>query len=344
MKYGGKYWNIKKYLPYQRNFNFIDSERSIGKTYTTQGFFLERSINKREEFIYFVRTQDEIKRGVFTDAFNKVLIAEFNEYEFKFKGRDLFYVPEENVGIPLGHCIALSEANKNKRINIPNVYWGMFDEYIVDTKGTKEYIDGWNEPNLLLKIYHTIDREQDRLCMFFLSNSIQFYNPYHLHKAFNIPKTEKGKIWTSENVLYHWTEATKELKEEKKNSKFLRMIDGTEYGEYAVEGNFINDSETHIDKRSAGAVYRFAVYAQSRLFGVWFDYRNQTVFIDTKANLNMGRKYSFDLYCNDPEAYIVKGKEFNSMKWLGLMFKNRQVKFVNMEVKNILLEYLWRLV
>lgn len=64
MHYGGKYWNIKTYLPYQRNFNFINSERTIGKTYTAQGFFLERAINKGEETIYIVRTQDEKKNGV----------------------------------------------------------------------------------------------------------------------------------------------------------------------------------------------------------------------------------------------------------------------------------------
>lgn len=139
MKYGGKYWDIRKYPPYQRCFNFINSERSIGKTYTTQGFFLEQAIKKAREFVYIVRTQDEQKKGVFGKAFEKVVRNEFKEYNFEFTKTECFLVIENENGdvvekTPLGYCIALSEATKNKKINYPNVKWLMFDEYIVDEK------------------------------------------------------------------------------------------------------------------------------------------------------------------------------------------------------------------
>ena len=84
MKYGGKYWNIKQYLPYQRCFNLINSERSIGKTYTTQGYFLERAILHDEEFVYIVRTQDEKEKSVFEKTFAKVCAKEYSEYQFEF--------------------------------------------------------------------------------------------------------------------------------------------------------------------------------------------------------------------------------------------------------------------
>lgn len=42
--YDGLHWNIYEILPYQRNFNFINSERSIGKTYTTEAYVIDKCI------------------------------------------------------------------------------------------------------------------------------------------------------------------------------------------------------------------------------------------------------------------------------------------------------------
>ena len=53
------YWNINEILSYQRNFNFINGPRSIGKTYTTLKHIIDNSIKRNKEFAYIVRTQDE---------------------------------------------------------------------------------------------------------------------------------------------------------------------------------------------------------------------------------------------------------------------------------------------
>ena len=60
----GKYWDINKILCFNRCFNLINGERSIGKSYTTQKFFIKRAIEKGQEFVYIVRTQDEKKKGI----------------------------------------------------------------------------------------------------------------------------------------------------------------------------------------------------------------------------------------------------------------------------------------
>ena len=62
--YDGIHWNIYEILPFQRNFNLINGERSLGKTYTCQMFVLDKCIQKGLEFVYIVRTQDEKKNGV----------------------------------------------------------------------------------------------------------------------------------------------------------------------------------------------------------------------------------------------------------------------------------------
>lgn len=57
------YWDINKILPYQRNFNLINGERSIGKTYTTQKWVVGKCLEKHQQFVYLVRTQSEKKEG-----------------------------------------------------------------------------------------------------------------------------------------------------------------------------------------------------------------------------------------------------------------------------------------
>ena len=338
MKYGGKYWNIKQYLPYQRCFNLINSERSIGKTYTTQGFFLERAIQKGEEFVYIVRTQDERNDGIFEKAFQKVVEKEFPDYEFKFTKNECFLVIEDEehdvtYDKSLGYCIALSEATKKKKINYPNVKWLMFDEYIVDEKEKSAYVNGWNEPDLLLKIYHTIDRERDFVVCFLLANNITFYNPYHMHPAFNIPHVEKDKLWKNENVLFHWVSASLQLKQEKAKCKFLRMIEKTEYGMYASAGEYVNDNNNFIMERTPGARYIFTIEYGGERYGVYQDSKVGLAFVDSKVDPTCRLVYALTVGDHNENTLLTRNRNNNLLMWLGTNFKRGNVRFTSMPVK-----------
>jgi hypothetical protein len=331
MKYGGKYWNIKKYLPYQRCFNFINSERTIGKTYTTQGFFTDRGINRHEESIYIIRTQDEKKDGVLPKAFLKVLTNEFSDIVFNYNNDFISFKNDNDEWQPLFHAIALTEVNKMKRVNYPNVKWGLFDEYILDETGKARYIDGWDEPELVMKMYHTIDREQDNLILFFLANNISFYNPYHIYKAFQIPPQEKEVIWKSENVLYHWTEATQELKEEKSKCKFLKMIEGTKYGGYAAEGRFINDNMSFIENIPKRARYMFTVKYRGKLYGIWFD--GSLCFISDKIEKSARGMYALSMEDHNENMTMMLTKNSNTIKWFKQYLKLGKIRYTSMGVK-----------
>ena len=252
-----KYWDINEILRYQRIFNFINGVRSIGKSYTTQKFFIKRALQKQEEFIYLVRTQDQKKSGVFEKAFSKVLQNEYPCNTIKFTN-DICYleIPEEDDQI-LGYCVALTEYVKLKVKSFPNVYWLMFDEYMLEKDSPSRYVNGWKEPELFLNIYHTIDREELRVKCFLLGNNTEFYNPYHLSKAFRIPPTEVGNIWKIELVLFQWAIPSESLTEDKSKNPFLKMIERTEYGSYASKGNYIGDNHNFIMKRTTTAKHQF---------------------------------------------------------------------------------------
>ena len=257
-----KYLDLNKILPYQRNFNFINGERSIGKSYTIMKFVIKKCLQRGYEFAYIVRTKNQKKSGALGDAFKKVLLNEFNDYRIECTNEDMVNVIEnedKDERIQLGYCLALSEKTEIKQRSFPKVKYIILDEYMLETNNQHEYYKGWKEPDEFLNIYHTIDREEDRVICFLLGNNTSFYNPYHLHPAFNIPFISKGELWTSENVLFYWAIASDELKEQKKKSKFIKMIDKTDYSDYAVKGDYIYDEAKLIEPAPKNARLLFTI-------------------------------------------------------------------------------------
>lgn len=332
-----KYWDINKILPFNRCFNLINGKRSIGKSYTTQLFMLKRAINKGQEFVYIVRTQDEKKKGILGSAFEKVIANEFPKTTIESTTETMFLVIEDEDGNKektiLGYCIALTECVKIKKRSFPNVKFLMFDEYMLEEKQNISYVNGWNEPDLLLSIYHTIDREQDKVICFLLGNNTSFYNPYHLHPAFKVPHVNKGEIWTSENVLFQWAVGSAELEEEKSQSKFLKMIDTTKYGQYASKGDYIDDNLEFIKKRDDNARHYFNIIYNNTTFGIWLSQQNGEIYVSYKYDPSCKLNYAFDVQDHKENTLLTKDKRNTLLQWLASNFKRGNVKFESMEIK-----------
>ena len=333
-----KYWDIDEILRYQRCFNFINGERSIGKTYTSLKKFINSYFKKGYQFVYIVRTQDEKKRGIFEKACEKVLINEFKDKEFEFTNEEMFYIErdEDNNIIEkdtVGYCLALSEVVKIKKRSFPRVKYGLMDEYMLEQKQGGQYVNGWKEPDLLLSLYHTIDREQDKVIFFMLGNNTSFYNPYHLHKAFKIPMVEKGSIWTSKNVLFQWATASIELKEQKASCKFLEMISDTEYGTYAKQGDYVDDNLNFISKMTSTARYVMTIEYMGEQFGIYNDLKNGVIFVSDKVDPSCKLAYALTLDDHKENTMLTKTNTASHLKWLSQNFKLGNVRFVSMEVK-----------
>ena len=333
------YWDIHEILRFQRCFNLINGERSIGKSYTTQKFILDRAITRGQEFVYLVRTQDEKKKGIFGSSFEKVINQEFEGFEIESTTETMILIQRgagengEDQKVILGHCIALTETVKIKKRSFPNVKWLMFDEYMLEANQSIGYVNGWNEPDLFLNIYHTIDREQDKVVCFLLGNNTSFYNPYHMHPAFKIPHVEQGKIWKNDNILFQWAVGSQALKDKKSGSKFLKMIEPTKYGSYASKGQYIDDNVDFIDQRSGKEVYMFAFAFNDQSFGVWSDREKGVVYISEKYDPSNHMHFALTLKDHRENTLLTKDKHNTLLQWLGKNFKLGNVRFESMEVK-----------
>ena len=326
------WWDLFEILPYQRLFNFICSVRKIGKTYTLLKWFIKQALTKNYQFVYLCRTVDEKKRGVLKGAFEKVIAEQYPEYEFAFSP-DAMYVIINDTKILIGHCIALAEANKIKRFTYPFVRYILLDEYALPKKDENKYIDGWNEPFNLLMIYQTVDANRDQVIFFGLANNFTFYNPYHMYPAFNIPIIKEGTIWTSENVLFQRAVISSELKTQRQMSKFEHMIEGKDYGDHASKGDFIDDNENFIMKRSGNCRYYFTLIYKNMTFGIWGNIRAGYVYISDDIEQSCPLTYALTQDDHRENTMLTKSKNVSCLKWLSRNFKLGNVRFTSAEVK-----------
>lgn len=330
-----KYLDITLALPYQRNFIFVNGSRSIGKTYSTLKWVIKQCKEHDCEFVYIVRTQDEKRAHALEMAVQKVCINEYPAVPFIYDIEKMQMVidEDEKYYATIGYCIALSEVQKIKKRAYPKVKYMIFDEYMLEKKDESSYIGGWNEPDKLLSLYHTIDREEDRVIVFLLGNNTSFYNPYHLHPAFNIPMIPDGHIWMSENVIFWRACPSAELKESRKDNKFLKMLEGSSYGDYAVQGEYIYDNVNLVEPLPATTRYVLTMIYKGKQMGIYVHYSSNRVFISEKIDPSCKRILA--LTPEDVDEGIGLGDSRNTfVKWLKEKYKAGLLRYDAQETKS----------
>lgn len=326
------YFNIKDIIDkYTENFIFINGSRSIGKTYGTLKFIINNSIKNNDQFIYLCRTQAEKKSNVFSLAFDKVIQENFNDLNFNFTTENLTLDNEI-----IGYCFALTEMKYLKRRSFPNVKYIIFDEYL--TEDNKGYISGNNEPDLILNIYHTVDRDKDKVKIIFLGNNAYFYNPYHLHPAFNIPSNfPKGKIYHKNNVIFLNVETPQNINDFKSQSRFGKMINSSNYSNYANNGMY-SDNLSFIMQLSNNTRYLFTLFHNNIKYGIFVDKKNQCIIISYKLS-NKAPIYTIDYNILSDNISLLTKQNYQ-FKFLSKYLKTGLLFFENAKIKSELTSFI----
>lgn len=325
------YWNLNEILTYDKNFNFINSKRGSGKTYTLQKWLIKQFIKKQRETVYITQFISELDDIGIKQPFTKVLENEYPNVEAVQIGHDLYL-----DGKIFCYGIALTEAQKIKKMSFPNVYYIMFDEYMKEQAKKNSFVK--NEVDEFLSIYSTIDRYEDRVKCFFLGNTTTQYNPYHTHKAFKIPSIELGEIWTSENVLYQYYKPKQIFEDKIGKSRFAKMIANTEYGKYSVLGEFTEDTDEFIEKRSEKAKEIFNFIFNDVRYGVWRDLNEGKLYISDKYNPNMNICYTLTTTDHRENTMLTKTSKSSMLKYLSDNFRYGNVRFESQAIKKKTME------
>jgi hypothetical protein len=251
------YYNPNKMLSYNRILNFVIGARGIGKSYAWKVHPIKRFLKYGEQFIYLRRYKPELKKV--NQYFDNVK-EEFPGIELKVKGRE-FYVG----GKLAGWAIPLSSWQSEKSNAYPNVSTIIFDEFLRE-KDNSGYLQ--NEVSATLNLMDTVFRDRENCRLIGLSNAVSVVNPYFLY--FNLIPNINKRFNANESILIEIPDS-KDFSEERRKTRFGKLIDGTDYGEMSLDNDFVNDSNVFIEKRSKESKYVFTVVYKGMNMGVWVD-------------------------------------------------------------------------
>lgn len=342
------FWDGKKTLTHNKLFNIIVGNRGGGKSYGCKKIVIDNFINKHEQFGYIRRYKDDSKES--TTEFFKDISLEYPDYEFKVDGKK-FYMrlrcedektkwTDEDV---CGYSFILSTANNKKSIPYPFITTLIFDEFLLET-GFQKYVP--DEPIKLLSLYETIARPSTphpRVVMFMLANAISVTNPYFLFWDLKMPtKQDKNGKWI-------WKHPTKPIlvedvrnekfMENKRNSEFGQLVEGTKYADYSIDNKFLLDDDTFIQKKSGNCVFYFSMIYKGNKFGCWKNMSEGLLYVSNDVDDTFPLVYSVTTKDHQPNTMLINTKATRFRTFIQ-NYKLGNVRFENITIKNLCYEIL----
>ncbi len=322
------FYSLDHVLTYNAYFNFLLGERGVGKTFSTKRFVINKFLKKGNQFIYLRRYKTELskaKKTYFSD-----ILQYYPSTDFEVKG-DTFFINKT----PAGYALALSTANILKSVCYEDVTTIIFDEFII-TNGCYHYLR--DEVTSFLEFCETVFRLRDNVRVLFLANAVTQTNPYFLY--FNISPQKNKEITLYNNGLVLLQVMKNEgYREVKRKSKFGQLINGTDYGNYAIENNFLLDNEVFIKPKYGNCTFVFAFIYKDQNFGVWANYEAGKMFVSSDVDRSSPYIFTTTIENHQPNTMLLKSaRKFNCWNMLIKNFKLGNVYFESIKIKNIVLE------
>ena len=319
------WYSYDKVLSYHAMMNYIIGERGCGKSYGLKKYLLNRFKKKNRQFIYLRRYDTELKKSLKDNEFFKDVENDpmFINDEFNVRG-DKFYMN----GKVCGYAIPLSKASIYKSVPFPNVDIIMYDEFLIDN-ATYHYLP--DEPEKLLDFIETVGRLRD-IQVFCLGNNISLVNPYFDYFNISLPYNSDIKTFKNGLILINYIK-NEAYRKVKKESKFGTLIDGTKYGEYAIDNQSLKDNNNFIKKKNPKSKFFFNIIINNHTYGVWMDYNSNEMYISKMYNANHPVTITFNYKDHTENTIMLKSK---SVFFQNLVkhYMNANLYFDNLQIKS----------
>lgn len=317
-------------LSHNKIMNMVLSNRGGGKTFHFTRWGIDDFKKTGAQCVWVRRYQTEIDEMLLNGKFFDAVRPYYPNDELKIEG---------NIGYVNGEAafyfIALSTSRQLKSNNYPLVNKIVFDEFIID-KGRITYLKA--EVEVFLDLYETVARMRDNVRAILLANSITIVNPYFLF--WNIKPNPKKRFTTQGQVCVElFTDA--DFIEQKKKTRFGQLVNGTRYGDYAIDNKWLLDNETFIATKTPTAEFMMGMKYNGVMYGFWIDYKEGLIYVNKQYDPS-----SYRLFCltkDDHEANLLLIKTLNDsrrVKQIVFAFRNGLLRFADMQVKNQFYEYI----
>lgn len=277
-----KWYSPERLLSHNAFLNFVMSPRGNGKSYSAKKRIIKNFLKDGSQAVYVRRTKvevDEVK-----DTFWKDISQEFPNLDFEVRGY-IGYINNEEVV----HFIPLSTSTNKKSASYPRVTLMVFDEYIITKTTYNRYLK--NEMILFFDLIESVFRSRENARVLLMANAVSFVNP--LFSFFDIIPNKDNRFQTFKDGLICLEMFTSNVfMEEKKNTRFGRLIEGTQYAKYSIENETLEDNNEFICDRG-NFKYRFVCgfkYDDFKI-GVWQNLENGKLFCDEIVDYTSTKRY-----------------------------------------------------
>lgn len=328
------YINIKGTLSYNCLWNYILGMRGGGKTYGSLAYCIEQHLkakkhNVKWQFMYVRRMKTELEKLTTMRGgrlFNAVQ-QEFPEHTLKAES-NILRCDDEIIG----YAQPLSTASILKSDAFPYVNVIIFDEFIIDNRGTYHYLK--DEVTKFLDLYETVARGRDVIVLF-LSNAVTVTNPYFDYFHLNKPANGKIQRFGQSKQILVQNFVSPKLSTMKKTSRFGQIIAGTEYSDYAYDNEWLLDNDDFIEHKTQRSQYYVTLRYKDTWIGVWLDPVQWLYYVSPDVDLQFGKVYSVTTDDHKPNVMLFHaGRKLPWLRALQDAYEMGAVRYENMKMKN----------
>lgn len=317
------WYDVNNTLSYNCLLNFVVGMRGVGKTYSCKRRAIKNWLTKGEQFVYLRRYDTEIL-GTMIEKFFDDISQEFPDHDFS-ASRGKFYCDK----MVMGFYLPLSKSAQYKSVPFPNVSLIIFDEFIID-QGFIRYLP--KEVHTFFELYSTIARLRDPRVLF-LSNAITFTNPYFLY--FDLVLQPGQKIIRKNDILLEMVDSPDYVDKSSK-TRFGKIIEGTEYGNYAIKNQFLRDNDVFVEELPGPAICIFNVLISGEKFGVYRLRGETTYYVSDKYDDTAKETISLDTDSHN-QTTVMRQASTARMLFESLYdsYMRGEVRFTSIKAKNM---------
>ena len=326
------YYNYDRLFSYNFLIAFVIGERGVGKSFNAKVAVLNKFLKTGEQFIYIRRYKTELDTALATFWDDLQGNGYFEDYRLEVRKSKMLTEFKCN-GKVCGYAVPLSTANILKSTAFPNVGTIVFDEFLLDNAGTYRYLK--NEVTLLLDVIETVFRLRDGKTIL-LGNALNVHaSPYFAYWDLELPDNGKEFRTYKDGAIVVNYIRNLEYREAKKKSRFGKLIDGTEYGKYAIENQVLRENNSFIEKKPANSNFYGSLIINGFIIGIW-NGRNGYLYLSEKYDPNSKQKFALDYNDHTEQTVYTTVRENMYMHMCVRGYKQGWLKFESQKIKAIM--------
>lgn len=334
------FYTSQPILSYKRLYNMVLGTRGKGKSVQMVRNCISKGIQKKKvSFVVICRYKEDylaIKDNwwdIVQDEESNCNYYPVSEYKFSTR-KKIIYCKQGEKEYPIGEFVILREYVRAKKVPRPNVEIIFFDEFLNEDN---DYLN--EEITKFLNVCDSIIRNRDNVRVFLVSNTISMLNPYFYY--FNITKLTGRFTKGDHNSIVELCEDAGFL-EYRMKTKFGSSIQGTTYGEFALQGRFMLDDMTNVLPNPKGNyIYLYNIILNGHNISV-YNVNNLLYF----AKCNDFTRRSYTPYVEDAKKCGARfcEKSFRYFEHINDYFMKDKVMFETLPIKNEIIYFIrWKM-